>query len=145
MVLRNVYPDADVPVLEMSLDMRLSEREHYDLGRRLAPLRDEGVLVMGSGNIVHNLYLIDWGVEADPTDWAVEFDAWARDALAGRRHDDLIDYGERAPRPSLSVPTTDHYLPLLYTIGLQRDDEDVTTVHESFQHATVSMRSVRTG
>ena len=145
MVLRSMYPAADVPTLEMSLDMTLSERRHYELGARLAPLRDEGVLVIGSGNIVHNLHIVDWSEDAPTADWAREFDAWVRDALAERRHKDLIDYLERGPQARMAAPTADHYLPLLYAVALQRPDETVTTVHESFQHATVSMRCAQFG
>jgi 4,5-DOPA dioxygenase extradiol len=145
MVLRNMYPAADVPTLEMSLDMSLSERSHYELGARLASLRHEGVLVIGSGNIVHNLRIIDWHEDAPTAGWAREFDTWAADAIAERRHDDLIDYLERGPQARMAAPTADHYLPLLYALALQRPDETVATVHESFQHATVSMRCVQLG
>ena len=87
-----VWPEADVPVLELSIDLAEPAADHYALGRLLAPLRDEGVLVMGSGNMVHNLRAIDWDEDAPPFDWAVEFDAFAADAVAERRHQDLIDY-----------------------------------------------------
>lgn len=133
------------PVVELSLDLTLSDREHYELGRRLAPLREEGALIMASGNIVHNLQIIDWNVEAPPADWAVELDAWVAAALAERRHDDLIDYLERGPHARLAAPTNDHYLPLLYTIAVQQPGDPLETVHMSFQHATVLMRCVRFG
>ncbi|HMK93361.1 MAG TPA: 4,5-DOPA dioxygenase extradiol [Thermoleophilia bacterium] len=141
MVLRNVYPAADVPVLEMSLDLTLDEGEHYELGRRLAALRDQNVLVMASGNIVHNLYEVDWAQDALPDQRTIDYDAWVRDAVAGRRHDELIDYRVANPLSRWAAPTAEHYLPLLYTLALQGDDERIETVHESFQHATVSMRS----
>jgi len=143
MVLRNVFPEADVPVLEMSLDLTLDERGHYELGRRLATLREQDVLVMGSGNVVHNLYEIDWAQDAAPADWAIVFDAWVRDAVAARRHDELIGYLAH-PLARRAAPTAEHYLPLLYTLALQDDGERIETVHESFQHATVSMRSFMT-
>jgi 4,5-DOPA dioxygenase extradiol len=145
MVLRNMYPAADVPVLEMSLDLTLNERRHYELGRRLAPLRDEGVLLMGSGNIVHNLLRIDWNVEANPAEWAVAFDAWVEAAVRDGRHDDLVDYLERGPQALLAAPTNDHYLPLLYSLAWQQPGEAVETVHMSFQHSTVSMRCLQIG
>ncbi len=145
MVLRNMYPAADVPALEMSLDLTLSERRHYELGRRLAPLRDEGVLMMGSGNIVHNLQRIDWNAEAQPTEWAVAFDAWAEAAVRDGRHDDLVDYLGRGPQALLAAPTNDHYLPLLYSLAWQQPGETAETVHMSFQHSTVSMRCFQIG
>ena len=145
MVLRNMYPAAELPVLEMSLDLTVSEREHYALGRRLAPLRDEGVLLMGSGNIVHNLRLIDWSADANPADWAVEFDAWVEAAVRDGRHDDLIEYLGRGPKASLAAPTNDHYLPLLCSLALQQPGEKAETVHMSFQHSTVSMRCFQIG
>ena len=145
MVLLSMYPAAELPVLEMSLDLTLSERQHYELGRRLAPLRDEGVLLMGSGNIVHNLRLIDWSADAEPADWAVAFDAWVEAAVRDGRHDDLIEYLGRGPKALLAAPTNDHYLPLLYSLALQQPDESVETVHMSFQHGTVSMRCFRVG
>jgi len=144
MVLRNVYPQADVPVLEMSLDLTLDEREHYRLGRRLARLREQNVLVVGSGNIVHNLYEVDWAQDAPTAEWAVAYDDWVRDAVAGRRHDELIDYVAANPLSRRAAPTAEHYLPMLYVLGLQGADERIETVHESFQHGTVSMRSFMT-
>ena len=145
MVLRNVWPDADIPTLELSLNLRLSAREHLLLGRRLAPLRDEGVLVIGSGNVVHNLGDIDWDERASTAPWAEVFDEWVRAALEERRDDDLVDYLARGPEARRAHPTADHYVPLLYAVGLRRDDDPLTTIHMSFQHATISMRCVRFG
>ena len=98
-----VWPEADVPVLELSLDLAEPAADHYALGRLLAPLRDEGVLLMGSGNIVHNLQAIDWDEDAAPFDWAVEFDAFVADAVAERRHQDLVDY-LRHPLGRMAAP-----------------------------------------
>ena len=137
-----VWPDADVPVLELSLDLAAPAADHYALGRLLAPLRDEGVVVMGSGNIVHNLRAIDWDEGATPFDWALEFDAFVADAVAERRHQDLIDY-LRHPLGLMAAPTPDHYLPLLYVLATQAEDEHVTTLHEGIQHGSVSMRCLR--
>ena len=139
-----VWPSADVPVLELSIDLTEPAADHYALGRLLAPLRDEGVLVMGSGNIVHNLRAIDWDEGAAPFDWAVEFDAFVAGAVAGRRHQDLVDY-LRHPLGAMAAPTPDHYLPLLYVLAAQAQGEDVTTLHAGIQHGSVSMRCLQVG
>ncbi len=139
-----MYPACDVPVLEMSLDMSAPAADHYALGRRLAPLRDEGVLVIGSGNVVHNLRTVDWDDDAEPVGWAVEFDDWLAQAVDDRRHDDLIRYLDH-PLGRMAAPTPDHYLPLLYTLALQADGETVTTAHAGIQNGTVSMRCLQVG
>jgi 4,5-DOPA dioxygenase extradiol len=137
-----MYPAHDVPVLEMSLDMTIPAAEHYALGRRLAPLRDEGVLMIGSGNIVHSFQEIDWDENAAPAPWAVEFDQWVAQAVADRRHQDLVDYLDH-PLGRRAAPTPDHYYPLLYTLALQDEGETVATTHASIQHASMSMRCLR--
>jgi 4,5-DOPA dioxygenase extradiol len=137
-----VWPEADVPVLELSLDLAEPAADHYALGRVLAALRDWGVLLLGSGNVVHNLQAVDWDEDAAPFDWAVEFDAFVAEAAAERRHQDLVDY-LRHPLGRKAAPTPDHYLPLLYVLAAQADDEDVTTLHASIQHGSVSMRCLR--
>jgi 4,5-DOPA dioxygenase extradiol len=139
-----MYPAGDVAVLEMSLDMSAPPAAHYALGRELAPLRDEGVLVIGSGNVVHNLGTIDWDEDTPPAAWAVEFDDWLAAAVDEHRHDELIGYLDH-PLGRLAAPTPDHYYPLLYTLALQRDDEAVTTTHAGIQNGTVSMRCLQIG
>jgi 4,5-DOPA dioxygenase extradiol len=139
-----MYPTADVPVLELSLDLSLPPADHYALGRQLAPLRDEGVLIIGSGNVVHSFAEIDWSPDAVPADWAVEFDQWLAHAVAERRHDDLINY-LRHPLGRRAAPTPDHFYPLLYTLALQGAEERTTTTHASIQHAVMSMRCLKVG
>jgi 4,5-DOPA dioxygenase extradiol len=139
-----MYPQADVPVLELSLDVTAPAAEHYALGRTLAPLRDEGVLIVGSGNIVHNLRIIDWDDDAPVAAWAAEFDGWVADCVAERRHDELIAYLEHS-LGTMAAPTPDHYLPLLYALAVQAEDDDVSTVHEGIQNGTVSMRCLQVG
>jgi 4,5-DOPA dioxygenase extradiol len=143
-VLEHMYPDADVPVLELSVDMTAPAEAHYALGRRLGPLRDRGVLVLGSGNLVHNLSAVSWEEDAQPYDWAVDFDAWAAARLAEGDHAALVDYSS-GPGARMAVPTPDHYLPMLYVLGTQAPDEALTTTHEGFQNASVSMRCFRVG
>ncbi len=139
-----MYPAADVPVLELSLDVTAAAAQHYALGRRLSPLRDEGVLIVGSGNIVHNLGIIDWDEDAPVAAWASEFDAWVAGCVAERRHDDLVEYLEH-PLGRTAAPTPDHYLPLLYALAVQKEREDVRTVHEGIQNGTISMRCLQIG
>ncbi len=142
--LSRIWPDADVPVLELSLDLSEPAAAHYELGRRLAPLRDEGVLLMGSGNVVHNLFAIDWDEEAEPADWATAFDDFVAGAVAEGRHDELVDYLSH-PLGRRAAPTPDHFLPLLYVLAAQAPGEAVTTVHAGIQHGSVSMRCLRVG
>ena len=142
--LSRMYPAADVPVLELSLDVTATAAEHYAMGRGLAPLRDEGVLIVGSGNIVHNLGIIDWDDDAPVAAWAAEFDAWVADCVAARRHDHLIGYLDH-PLGRMAAPTADHYLPLLYALAVQAEGDDVLTVHQGIQNGTVSMRCLQVG
>ncbi len=142
-VLKHLYPNKDVPVIQMSIDPTRSPKFHYDLAGELAELRKKGVLIVGSGNLVHNLGIIDWNENAKPLDWAVEFDSKAKTALLDRNHEPLIEYEKFGPSAALAVPTNDHYLPLLYAIGLQKVSEKVSFFHESFQNASVSMRCLK--
>lgn len=145
-VLVHVFPDADVPIVQLSIDERQPAQFHYDLGRRLAPLRDEGVLVIGSGNLVHNLHTYAWGRhEPEPFDWAVRFENSAREWMRTGDHEPLIGYGMLGPDAQLSAPTPDHYLPLLYVLGAQQEGDRVTFPVEGIDGGSVSMLSVQVG
>jgi 4,5-DOPA dioxygenase extradiol len=145
-VLCHVFPGADVPVVQLSLDETQPAEIHYELGRRLAPLRDEGVLVLGSGNLVHNLHTYAWGRHpVDPFDWAVRFEAEARRLLAAGDHRPLILYETMGRDAALSVPTPEHYLPLLYVIALVRPDDPVAFPVEGVDGGSVSMLTVQVG
>jgi 4,5-DOPA dioxygenase extradiol len=151
-VLKHMYPDAHVPVLEMSLDYSpynewhpKSLRYYYDLASELAPLRERGVLIMGSGNIVHNLGLIDLDGDAKPFEWAVNFDEKVKDRLMKNDHEALMDYRNFGKTVALSVPTLDHYLPMICALGLQGKDEPLKFVYEGFQNGSVSMRCFQIG
>ena len=122
-MLVHAYPDADVPVVQLSMDGTQPARFHYELGRRLAPLRDEGVLIVGSGNVVHNLRVIKWGEGVAPYDWAVRFNEKVRGYLASRNHEGLIDFERLGATRASAVPTPEHYLPLLYIAALQAEGE----------------------
>jgi 4,5-DOPA dioxygenase extradiol len=144
-VLRHIWPSADVPVLELSLDTEVSPAAHWELGRRLAPLRDSGVLVVGSGNVVHSFAGIDWSPSARAHAWASEFDAWVADALVRGDDEALVDYGRAGASARLSVPTDDHYLPLLYAAAMRTDSDSVSFPYEGIELASMSMRCVRFG
>ncbi|HKR67065.1 MAG TPA: 4,5-DOPA dioxygenase extradiol [Thermoanaerobaculia bacterium] len=145
-VLVHVYPNADVPVVQLSIDETQPADVHYELGRRLAPLRDEGVLVMGSGNLVHNLHTYAWGRHpAEPYDWAIRFEARAREWMSAGNHTPLIGYEELGRDATLSAPTPDHYLPLLYVLGAAHEGEEVTYPVEGIDGGSVSMLTVKIG
>ena len=145
-VLCHVFPEADVPVVQLSIDETQPAVFHYEIGKRLAPLRDEGVLIIGSGNLVHNLHAYAWGQHAvEPLDWAVRFEERARELLLAGADGPLVDYETLGRDALLSVPTPDHYLPLLYVIALRRESEPVSFPVEGFDGGSISMLSVRIG
>lgn len=145
-VLSRVYPDADVPVVQLSIDETQPGRFHHEIGKLLAPLRDEGVLVVGSGNIVHNLHAYAWGRHpAEPFDWAVRFEQKARELLLAGDDAALADYERLGRDAALAIPTPDHYLPLLYVIALRRPGEAVTFPVAGVDGGSISMLTVRVG
>jgi 4,5-DOPA dioxygenase extradiol len=145
-VLRHVFPDADVPVVQLSIDATQPAEFHYDLGKRLAPLREEGVLVVGSGNLVHNLHAYAWGrSDVAPLEWATRFEAEARRLLEAGIHAPLVHYESLGRDATLAAPTPDHYLPLLYVIALQAPGERVIFPITGFDGGSVSMLTVRIG
>jgi 4,5-DOPA dioxygenase extradiol len=145
-VLCHVFPQADVPVVQLSIDETQPPAFHYELGRRLAPLRDEGVLVAGSGNVVHNLHAYAWGRHpAQPFDWALRFEGRVKELLAAGDHGPLVEYESLGGDAVLSVPTPDHYLPLLYVAGAGRPDDQVRFPVEGIDGGSVSMLSVQIG
>jgi len=145
-VLKHVYPLADVPVVQLSIDESRPPAFHYEIGRKLAPLRDEGVLIVGSGNLVHNLHTYAWGQHMpDPYDWAVRFEAEAKDLLRAGDHGPLIVYETLGREALLAIPTPDHYLPLLYVIGARQHDDAVTFPVEGVDGGSISMLAVRVG
>lgn len=145
-VLTHVYPDADVPVVQLSIDETKKPEFHYEIGQRLASLRDEGVLIVGSGNLVHNLHAYAWGKHTiEPYPWAIEFEQRTRDLLlAGDQHE-LVDYEALGREALLSIPTPDHYLPLLYVIGARNTHDRVTFPVEGVDGGSISMLAVQVG
>ena len=145
-VLCHLFPEADVPVVQLSIDETQPPAFHYELGRHLGALRDEGILLMGSGNLVHNLHTYAWGKHAvEPFDWAIRFEKVARELLLKGDHPPLVDYETLGRDAMLSAPTPDHYLPLLYVIGSSRKGEPVSFPVEGFDGGSISMLSVQIG
>jgi len=142
-VLIHMYPEANIPVFEMSLNRRETERYHYDLGKKLSFLRENGILIIGSGNIVHNLSLMKSEMDDQPYDWAEEFDFYIRDCLLSKRHESLITHETMGVTAELSIPTNDHYLPLLYVAALQEENEKVDFFYEGIHHGSISMRCLK--
>jgi 4,5-DOPA dioxygenase extradiol len=140
-----MYPEADVPVLQASLPS-MDPTELFALGRRLAPLRDEGVLIVGSGFLTHNLRAMDFGPDARTPGWATEFDAWAKDALERQDVDALLDYQRRAPGVRLALPTPEHFVPVLVALGAASDSSsEVKFPIEGFWGGSATRRSVQFG
>lgn len=143
-VLVHMYPDGDVPVVQLSIDAAARPEHHLAIGESLAVLRADDVLVLGSGNVVHNLGVMDLRPTAAPYDWAVEFDGFVRDCLDEREDDALVGYLTH-PAARLAAPTPEHFLPLLYVVGAAGDGEAPRFVAEGIVDASVSMLSVRFG
>jgi 4,5-DOPA dioxygenase extradiol len=143
-VLCHCYPDADVPVLQLSIDETLTAQDHYRLGTSLAPLREQGILIVGSGNLVHNLHTYGWGRRVvEPYDWAVRFEQQARAWMLAGDHQPLIDYETLGQDAALSAPTPDHYLPLLYVLGAQLPGDEVSFPIEGVDGGSISMLTVQ--
>ncbi|HJZ12110.1 MAG TPA: 4,5-DOPA dioxygenase extradiol, partial [Acidobacteriota bacterium] len=137
-VLCHVYPQADIPVVQLSIDETKPPQFHYDLGKKLSPLRKEGVLIIGSGNIVHNLHTYAWGRHpVEPLDWAVRFEAELRRLMITENDAPLVNYESLGRDAVLSAPTPDHFLPLLYVIGARKPGEKISFPVEGFDGGSV--------
>ncbi len=145
-VLLHVYPDADIPIVQLSIDKTQPPSFHFEVGGKVAPLRDEGILIVGSGNLVHNLRTYAWGRNLpDPYDWAVRFEAEAKQMMLAGEYRPLIDYEKLGPDAKLSIPTPDHYLPLLYVIAARQQGEVITFPVEGIDGGSISMLAVQVG
>lgn len=143
-VLVHLLPDAGVPVVQLAIDATQPASFHWNLGAALRPLRDDGIAIIGSGNVVHNLRLADFGMGSAGYDWAEQFDERLRTALDAGDRDAMIAY-DRHPGGGLAVPTPDHYLPLLYAAAVRRPGETLATLVDGMEAGSLSMRSVRIG
>jgi len=145
-VLIHVHPKADIPVVQLSIDETKPASWHYETAKKLRPLRDEGVLIAGSGNLVHNLHAYSWGGHPiEPYDWAVRFETMAREAMEGGNFAPLVAYETLGRDAMLSAPTPDHYLPLLYVLAQHDRGEPVSFPVEGFDGGSISMLSVQVG
>lgn len=142
-VLCQMYPEARLPVVQLSLDRTHEPKYHYALGQQLRQLRQEGVLILGSGNIVHNLRMMVW--EDKAFDWAVEYDAKVKQWIEEGEHESIIHYEKHGQLAQLAVNSAEHYLPLLYILGLKEKDEPVSFFAEKIWGGSLSMRCVRIG
>ena len=142
-VLKCMFPRADVPVIQMSLDANIEPQKHYDISRQLRELREEGVLILGSGNIVHNLRMVRFDDSA--YDWAVEFDQRIANWIRQNDHDPIIHFEKGDQAAILAINTAEHYVPLLYALALKEENESVSFFADKVTGGSLSMRSVRIG
>ena len=145
-VLPHVYPYADIPVVQLSIDEEQPGSFHFEVGRKLAPLREEGILIVGSGNLVHNLNAYAWGRHMpDPYDWAIRFETEVKQMMLASEYKSLINYELLGPEAILSVPTPDHYLPMLYVLGTRQEGEAIHFPVEGVDGGAISMLTVQIG
>jgi 4,5-DOPA dioxygenase extradiol len=147
-IVRHMYPDADIPVLQLSIDYTKSPQYHYDLAKELYALRKKGVLILGSGNMVHNLRMVAWDKINEPEygyDWALQMNAKFKELIADDRHSQLIHFQNLGREALLSIPTPEHYLPLLYTLGLKGKKESASFFNDKAVGGSLTMTSVRMG
>ena len=141
-VLQHLYPKANVPVLQLSLDMQKPPEYHLQLGEQLRVLRDEGILIVASGNIVHNLRAFSWTENDEIFPWALEFDTWVKEQIETRNFKALAQDYNKTPAGKMSVPSLDHYLPLLYILGASRPEDKLSFFYEKIQNSSIAMRSM---
>lgn len=144
-VLHHMYPARDIPVLQLSLDVDLPPRSHYELAKRLSFLRREGVLVLGSGNIVHSFDEVDFDDDAEALPWAVAFDALVAGKIDSSDIEELVGFGGPNAASRRAFRTNEHYLPMLYALALREEGEPLRHFHASIQNASMSMRSFTIG
>ena len=138
--LKWLFPEAEVPVVQLSINYNQTARFHYQIGKALGVLREQGVLIMASGNIVHNLNTISFDDE-EPYSWAIESDKIMADLIEAKQHKKLLDFRNLGEAVNLAIPTPDHYLPLLYILGLQKEKEKMISFAEGVAYKSISMRS----
>ncbi|MDP7321502.1 MAG: 4,5-DOPA dioxygenase extradiol [Bacteriovoracaceae bacterium] len=144
-VLKHIFPNADVPVFQLSLDRTKPMEFHFEMGKKLKFLREQGVMIMGSGNIVHNLKEVNWKPDAKAYDWAIEFDKWVKNKIDNKNYEPLFKEALNSQAGKLSIPTLEHYLPLLYTLGASDESDELTYDYEGIDMSSMSMRCLRFG
>lgn len=144
-VLKHMYPKAEIPVLQLSIYMAQPPEYHFQVGQQLGKLRDQGILIVGSGNIVHNLREIDFDDQAKPFDWAIEFDEWVKSRIEKRDFKSLLTQATESKAGKLSIPTADHWYPLLYALGASDEKDELRFEYEGIDHSSISMRCLSFG
>ncbi len=144
-VIKHMYPNADVPVVQLSLDYRQGASYHYELAKELASLRNKGVLIVGSGNMVHNLGIMDWRNADQGYDWAVTANEKFKSLITAKNHSSLINYSQLGKEAQMSIPSPEHYLPLLYILALQNDKEEARFFNDKEVYGSISMTGVLIG
>jgi len=147
-VVRHMYPNADIPVLQLSIDFSKSAQYHYDLAKQLSSLRKKGVLIIGSGNMVHNLQMLAWDKLNEPEygfDWAIEMNDLFKDKISSGDFKSLINYEKLGSAAKLAIPTPDHYFPLLYNIALQENNDAISFFNDKPVGGSLTMTSVKIG
>ncbi|MFA7208141.1 MAG: class III extradiol ring-cleavage dioxygenase [Synergistaceae bacterium] len=140
-VLVHMYPESDIPVFQISIDAYAPPEAHYRIGRELRSLREQGVLILGSGNIVHNLRLADWDMDDVGFDWAYEFDEFVHDSIMKKDHDKILKYQDQGNLAKLAVPIQDHFYPLLYALGASDEDDKISVYNRSCELGSLTMTS----
>ena len=141
-ILKWLFPNSDIAVFQMSIDYHKPMKYHYELAKELKSLREKGVLIIGSGNLTHNLRIVHFeNKNAQPDDLAFEFDSKIKSFLNKKNHNNIIEYNKLGAASKLAVPEPSHFIPLIYSMGLQDDDEQVNYFYEKFEYGTLSMRS----
>lgn len=138
-VLVHMYPDRNIPVFQVSIDADAPPETHYQIGHELRALREQGILILGSGNIVHNLRCVDWGMVGKGFDWAQEFDGWINEKIIKGDYQEILRFREKGDIARLAVPTPDHFYPLLYTLGASDEKNTVTVYNQSCELGSLSM------
>lgn len=139
-VLRRMYPEGDIPVLQLSIDGTLAPEEHYAIGKAIGSLREKGILIFGSGNVVHNLGRVNWNVEGGYP-WAEAFDRYIKEAVVEGRHGEVIQYKEAGDSAKLAFTTPEHFHPLLYVLGASDERDQLTVFNDSCTLGAISMTS----
>lgn len=144
-VARHMYPAATVPMLQLSLDVRKTPEQNYQLAQQLRPLRERGILFIGSGNVVHNLRMLNWQSPGRGFDWAVATDTRMRDLMNAGNHQALVQWQKLGAEAEMAINSAEHYLPLLYILGLMHEHEQPVYYNEVMDMGSISMRSLRAG
>jgi 4,5-DOPA dioxygenase extradiol len=140
-VLVHMYPKRNIPVFQISIDAAAPAQAHYQIGKEIKSLREQGVLLFGTGNIVHNLHLVDWRIEDEGFDWAYAFDDYIKDNIENGNHENIINYQSLGEVAALAVPITDHFNPILYILGASDRDDKISVYNNSCMMGSLSMTS----